>query len=364
MADGEGAKQHCFCTASKKPDNIPLGTSNLLSIVVDHASGGGMDMRDEVSKRTITLRFTGEKVELPEYRIYWLAKIVYSTQFELTIAFVIIVNAIALATLTFPGIPEQTQALASNLDQIAFTVYVVELMLRIISYGKKPWMFFRNGWNVFDFVVISMAPFFQGQTAILRLLRLLRLVRIFRFLPEVRVLTSSIIKSMLPLLSMSVLIALLLFLYGMAGTYLFGTALPDSWGNIVTSLKSLFVLLTLENFPDYFEEALGVSLLALPFFITYVFIIVFTVLNVLIGIVLHAMDQARDELTSVSPEVENLQHLSEQVQEAIKDGHLSKREAVKLRDELNAMSEELDRKFSLSTSSASKASTPPEGSTS
>jgi len=108
---------------------------------------------------------------------------------------------------------------------------------------------------------------------------------------------------------MSVLITLLLFLYGMAGFYLFGEQAPTSWGDIGLSMKSLFILLTLENFPVYLEEAMLISPLAIPFFLSYVFLIVFTVLNVLIGIVLNAMDEARSEDKAQRSELAELRAL-------------------------------------------------------
>jgi voltage-gated sodium channel len=256
------------------------------------------------------VRSVGKVGEIEPFRVKWLARLLYSTKFELAISAVIIVNAISLAVLTMPNLDPNTFALANQVDSVAFIIYVIELFLRFASYGKKPWKFFREGWNVFDFVVIGLTPVFQGQTAVMRLLRLLRLIRIFRFLPEVRILSVSIVKSIPPLLSMSVLITLLLFLYGMAGFYLFGEQAPASWGDIGLSMKSLFILLTLENFPVYLEEAMLISPLAVPFFLSYVFLIVFTVLNVLIGIVLNAMDEARSEDKAQRSELAELSALA------------------------------------------------------
>lgn len=287
------------------------------------------------AKRTLSVRLSGEVVEIPEFRIFWMAKVLYSTAFEVFIASVIGLNAVALAYLTFPNVSENTTKIAEQIDQIAFVVYCIELLFRLISYGKKPWMFFRTGWNVFDFLVIGLAPFLQGQTAVLRLLRLLRLLRIFRFLPEVRLLTSSIIKSIPPLLSMSVLVGLLLFMYAMAGTYIFGAGAPQSWGDLGLSMKSLFILLTLENFPIYLEEGAAVSPFAIPFFLSFVFIIVFTVLNVLIGIVLHAMDQARDEIASEGSDVAQLQKLVRTIDKALEDGVLSDSEMREILKEMD-----------------------------
>ena len=233
--------------------------------------------------------------EQPNYRLVGLTRVVYGNTFELAIVGLIMVNAFFLAVLTLPDINPTLEAVARTFDASVIWVYVVELALRILSYGKKPWMFFTSAWNIFDFLVIALIPVFQSQTIILRLLRLLRVVRVFRFLPEVRILTNSIVRSLPPLMSVSVLIMFLLFIYAMAGHYLFGAALPEHWGHIGSSMESLFILLTLENFPNYFQEAMAVSGAALPFFLSYVFIIVFTILNVLIGIVINAMDEARNE---------------------------------------------------------------------
>lgn len=283
------------------------------------------------------LNADGDWEDIAEYRVLWLARLVYSGRFELFIASVIAINALFLAVLTMPDISAATRATATTVDAIAMGIYVAELVVRILSYGRKPWEFFRRGWNVFDFIVVGLAPLAAGQTVVLRLLRLLRLLRIFRFLPEVRILFASIVKSIPPLLSMSVLIGLLLFLYGMAGTYLFGNALPEAWGHIGRSLKSLFILLTLENFPIYLEDAMAVSAFALPYFLSYVFFIVFTILNVLIGIVLNAMDEARAEARIHSDKNSALSELSTLVDVIGADGKITKEELELLRADIERL---------------------------
>jgi voltage-gated sodium channel len=221
-----------------------------------------------------------------------------------------------------------------TLDKYALYVYTGELVLRLISYGTKPWEFFRRSWNIFDFLIVALSPIFAGQIVILRLLRLLRLIRIFRFLPEVRVLTVSIIRSIPPVLSMGVLIFLALFIYGMAGVYMFGEKLPLHWGDISIALTTLFILLTLENFPIYLEEAVLVSPWALPFYLSYIFIIVFTVLNVLIGIVLNAMDEARSENRERMNKMKQLDEIVHEVDEITADGNVTEEEINHLREKL------------------------------
>jgi len=284
----------------------------------------------------------GQIIEIQDYRIKWLSKIVYSSQFELVIAFIILVNAVSLALLTMPDIDPSVRDTLTELDTYAIYVYLGELIIRILSYGTKPWEFFRQGWNIFDFTIVTLSfGMFTGETIILRLLRLFRLIRIFRFLPEVRVLTSSIVKSLPPLMSVGVLIFLALFIYGMAGVYLFGEQLAESWGNITLALTSLFILLTLENFPNYLEEAVEVSPWALPFFLSYIFVVVFTVLNVLIGIVLNAMDEARRENRQRKQQIRQLDQIVHEVDDITADGQVTKDEIEGLRAKLKLMEQVL-----------------------
>ena len=281
-------------------------------------------------------------MEIAPWRIRSLTKLVYSQPFELLIAFVILVNATSLAILTMPDLDPQVRAACEQIDLICFAIYGTELVLRILSYGRKPWMFFKQGWNIFDFLVIAAAPIFSGQTAVLRLLRLLRLVRIFRFLPEVRVLTTSIIRSLPPLMSLAVLIFVALFMYGMLGHYLFGPDDADNWGSITRAMTSLFILLTLENFPNYLEAGVAVSPWALPYFLSYVFVVVFTVLNVLIGVVLNAMDEAREENRQRTIRMNQLSEIVDDVELMTEDGKISTEELQQLKKKVAEMEKLLE----------------------
>jgi voltage-gated sodium channel len=269
--------------------------------------------------------FGSTEVELPAYRVQWLARLMYGNAFEFVVFAVIIANAAALAALTFEGLDPRAAAVASAIDQFAIYFYAVELVLRIISYGRKPWMFFLNPWNVFDFLVVGLIPFLDGGTLIFRLVRLLRILRIFRFLPEARILMLSMVKSVAPLAN------------------LFGADLPERWGNVGLAMLTLTVMLTLENFPDSFLGGLEVTPLALVYFLSYMFFIVFTVLNVLIGIVLNAMDQARDEVARSADEAgvssgqdEEIEALRRRIAELEVGARVSP-------DHLRRIREELDR---------------------
>lgn len=296
--------------------------------------------RPVLTGRTIWVHMLGQAVDLPSYRPLRLSRFVYGTRFEVFISSVIVLNAFALASITFPSLSFGSSVAAIFVMVAAGAIYLIELTLRIFSYGKKPWMFFTSGWNVFDFLVILGVPVLllistdEPSVALLNLLMLLRLVRIFRFLPEFRILVSSLIKSLPPLGSMTVLISMMMFLYGMLGTYMFGKDLPNEWGNIAKSLRSLFVLLTTENFPAYLDNGYTVTSWAGPFFISYVLILVFIVLNVFIGIVLHAMDQAREADALKKAELAGVHQVATEVDSLLLEGKISVSELASLEAEL------------------------------
>jgi voltage-gated sodium channel len=223
-------------------------------------------------------------------------RIVESPLFTGFILVVIIANAVVLGLQTYEEIESRYGDLLNLLNDLFLAIFVVELVLRIGAYGRRPREFFRDGWNVFDFVVIGVAfiPGIRESSTLLRLARLLRVVRVVRILPELRVLVTGVVRSLPPLGSMLLLTTVLLFVYGMVGWLLFGEEIPEDWGNIGRAMLSLFVLLTLEDFPRYMEAGMEVHPWSWIYFVTFVLITVFIVINVLIGIVLNSMEEARE----------------------------------------------------------------------
>jgi voltage-gated sodium channel len=229
-------------------------------------------------------------------RIVPLQRLVDSNAFNNTIIAVIVANAVVLGLQTYPGIVDRYGPTLDILNGVFLAVFVVELLLRIASYGRRPQDFFRNGWNVFDFVVIGAAfvPGVRESSTLLRLVRLARVVRVVRLLPDVRVLFVGVLRSLPPLVSMALLTTVILFVYGMIGWLLFSEELPDEWGNIGDAMLTMFILLTLENFPAYMDRGMEVHPWSWVFFVSFVLVAAFVVLNVLIGIVLNSMEEARE----------------------------------------------------------------------
>jgi len=223
-------------------------------------------------------------------------RLVESHWFTTAILVVIIANAVVLGLQTYEGIVRDHGDTLEFLNDLCLAVFVVELTLRIGAYGRRPQDFFRSGWNVFDFVVIGAAfvPGLRANSTLLRLARLARVIRVVRLLPDLRVLLTAVVRSLPPLGSMVVLTTLILFVYGMIGWLLFGEELPGDYGNIGDAMLTLFVLLTLESFPQQLQRGMEIHPWSWVYFVSFALVAAFIVLNVLIGIVLNSMEEARE----------------------------------------------------------------------
>ncbi|MFM8893903.1 MAG: ion transporter, partial [Actinomycetales bacterium] len=151
------------------------------------APGTGISGADSTESSTGDIH----RREAPSPVLRWapLARIVDDSRFQIAISIVIVLNAVVLGLETYGSLEERFGSTLGLLNEVFYIVFLIELLCRIASYGKRPWNFFRSGWNIFDFVVIggALVPALRTQAEILRLLRLARIVRLMRFLPDARV---------------------------------------------------------------------------------------------------------------------------------------------------------------------------------
>jgi voltage-gated sodium channel len=222
------------------------------------------------------------------------ARIADSPRFQGFIFAVIVANAITLGLGTYDFSPTADDVL-TVLDDTFLGIFVVELAIRIAAFGRRPQDFFKSGWNVFDFVVImaSFVPGVRENATILRLVRLLRVVRAVRLLPDLRVLTVAVGRSVPGVASLAVITLLLVYVYGMVGWVVFDDHDPANFGNVGQSMVTMFVLLTLENLPTYIEKGQELSDWTLLFYVSYVLVASFLIFNLFIGIVINSMEEAR-----------------------------------------------------------------------
>ncbi len=215
-----------------------------------------------------------------------------SKRFQAFIMGVIVANAVTLGLGTYDFSPGVDSAL-TTLDDVFLGVFVVELVIRITAFGRRPQDFFRDGWNLFDFIVITAAflPGIRDNVTLLRLVRLLRVVRVVSVMPDLRVLLRAMVSSIPPIASLALLTLLLMYVYGMVGYILFHTEDPEQWGNIGEAMLSLFQILTLENWPQYLDAGQAIHPASWIFFVSYVLIASFLVINILIAIIINSMEE-------------------------------------------------------------------------
>jgi voltage-gated sodium channel len=242
-------------------------------------------------------------------------RIVDSRWFDPLILVVIFVNAVTLGLETYESIAQSIGDELHALNDLTLGVFVVELVIRLGSTGFNPRRFFKSGWNVFDFVVItaSFLPGLRENATLLRLVRLARIVRAIRLLPDLRVLTVAVGRSIPGVASLAVITLLLVYVYGMVGWVIFDESDPANYGNIGQAMVTMFVLLTLENLPTYIEQGQELSNWTLVFYISYVLVASFLIFNLFIGIVINSMEEARTiELHRAERELLDEDHVNDE----------------------------------------------------
>jgi len=226
--------------------------------------------------------------------------LVASRRFDFAIMGVILVNAIALGAETYVSPGSSEARTLDVINAVCLGIYVLELSARLIACFPRPQEAFRDRWTVFDAIIIvgSFIPGIRENATILRLLRVLRIVRLIRFLPDLRIIIGAIGRSVPGVATLGVAALLLVYVYGMVGWVLFGEGDPENYGDIGTSMLTMFVLLTLENLPDSIDRGQALSDWAVPFYVSYVLVASFVIFNLFIGIVINSMEDARQEETA------------------------------------------------------------------
>jgi voltage-gated sodium channel len=226
--------------------------------------------------------------------------LVASRSFDFAIMGVILINAIALGAETYVADDSSAAGTLDVINGVCLAIYVLELSARLIACWPRPQRAFRDRWTIFDAIIIvgSFIPGIRENATILRLLRVLRIVRVIRFLPDLRIIIGAIGRSVPGVATLGVAALLLVYVYGMVGWVLFGDGDPENYGDIGTSMLTMFVLLTLENLPDSIDRGQALSDWAIPFYVSYVLIASFVIFNLFIGIVINSMEDARQEETA------------------------------------------------------------------
>lgn len=240
-----------------------------------------------------------------------------SKWFQNLVTIAILIAGVLVGIATYPKFSLKHEIVLELLNKIILGVFIIEILVKIIAEGKKPWLYFTDGWNVFDFIIVAAAflPFGGSSIAILRLLRLLRVLKLIKALPKLQMLVGALLKSIPSMGYVSILLLLLFYIYAVAGVFFFSENDPIHFQDLQRSMLSLFRVVTLEDWTDImyinmfgcenygYEGNMNLCVnsknsltLSVTYFVSFVLIGTMIFLNLFIGVIMNGMDEAKNEM--------------------------------------------------------------------
>ena len=245
-----------------------------------------------------------------------LKKVANAKWFTQFVTAVILLAGVIVGLETYASVVEKYATILDLLNHLILGIFTIEVVVKMGAEGSMPWRYFRDPWNVFDFLIVAAAylPVDAQFITVLRLARVLRVLKLVRALPKLQILVSALLKSIPSMGYVSLLLLLLFYLFAVTGTFLFSTNDPIHFENLQLSMLTLFRVVTLEDWTDVMyiqmygcdgygyggNEHLCTSPNAYPvfgavFFVAFVLIGTMIVLNLFVGVIMTGMDEAQRE---------------------------------------------------------------------
>lgn len=231
--------------------------------------------------------------------------------FRMGIIILILLSAILTGIETYSSLAGPHRAILHVIDYLIIWCFVAEILLKIAAHGKRPWDYFMDPWNVFDFIIVAICLVPLGDThfvAVFRIARILRVLRMITYIPKLRLLISALLKSIPSMGYVILLLSLLFYIYGILGSFMFGMSDPSHFGNLHLSLITLFKVLTLEGWTEILNVHLytgdpgkGVpveitSFWPLIYFVSFILLGAMIIMNLFIGVIMNSMEESQREL--------------------------------------------------------------------
>ena len=220
--------------------------------------------------------------------------IVEGAKFQNFILAVILLNAVLLGLETYDAVMGPIGGLIRVLDALCLGIFIVEIIMKLFVYRLG---FFRNGWNLFDFTVVALALVpGGGDFRVLRALRILRVLRVISAAPRLRRVVEGFLSALPGMASVFLLMALIFYIGAVIATRLFGPEFPEWFGTLGSSAYTLFQIMTLESWsmgivrPVMIEQPY-----AWVFFVPFILLTTFAVVNLLVGLIVNSMQDAHHE---------------------------------------------------------------------
>ncbi|MBY6159523.1 ion transporter [Mameliella alba] len=212
---------------------------------------------------------------------------------------VIVLNAIVLGMETSEVLMSQYGGLIVALDRICLGIFIVEIAAKLFARG---WAFFRSGWSVFDFVIVGIALLpGAGGLSVLRALRILRVLRVISVAPRLRRVVEGFVTALPGMGSVFLLMAIIFYIGSVMATKLFGDSFPEWFGDLGLSAYSLFQIMTLESWSmGIVRPVMEIYPYAWLFFVPFIMVTTFAVVNLLVGLIVNSMQDAHHEEENVA----------------------------------------------------------------
>ena len=232
--------------------------------------------------------------------VFLASKLVNSAWFEYFIIAVILLNGIVLGLETSSAIDQRYGPFLHLGNQIALGVFIVEAVLKMLALWPRSWQYFRDGWNIFDFLVIvfALVPATGQFAMIARLARLLRVVRLISAIRDLRLIVAALVRSIPSVGHVIMLMSIVVYIYAIMGYHLFHEHDPANWGSLGLAVLTLFNVITLEGWTEVMYTAMERYTFAWLYFVTFVIVGTFVVINLFIAIIINSLDEAKSERAS------------------------------------------------------------------
>jgi voltage-gated sodium channel len=228
-----------------------------------------------------------------------IARLVLSTGFQRVVIGLILLNAVTLGLETWDALMAEYGGIMHAIDQALLLAFTGELLLRIYAFRGR---FFRDPWGIFDLFVVGIAwaPD-TGPLAVLRALRVLRVLRLISVVPSLRIVVEAMLAALPGMGSIVALMLLIFYVFAVMATKLYGEILPAKFGTLGDSFFSLFQLMTMEDWTN------GIVLPAMEqqpwawlFFIPFIILSTFVVLNLFIGVIVESIQSLKEQREGTS----------------------------------------------------------------
>lgn len=246
----------------------------------------------------------------------FLKRISDASWFQNFITAIILLAGVVVGIETYPSVVESHGGVLHILNEAILWIFVVEVVVKMGAEGAKPWRYFLDPWNVFDFIIVAVCfmPVDAQYVAVLRLARLMRVLKLVRALPKLQILVSALLKSIPSMGYVALLLSLLFYVYSVAAVFLFGQNDPVHFESLPLAMLSLFRVVTGEDWTDVMYIAMygcanygydgmeqlctqsqGYPIFGALFFVSFMLLGAMVILNLFIGVIMGGMDEAKKE---------------------------------------------------------------------